>query len=270
MNSPTNLSQRWHFLLSKNTLVPLSVSVAAACAIVNWNPPQASGEQTKAGVSGAPPHPPGGDPRRHHQDCHHLFLLQIQLFFLECQNQQCGPIDYSHFPGYARFSIWIVDCTSIADIWLPQLVCHEKVIAMSLNWYLGILRDGWMKSVAEIKQKMSRNKKNEKSVGLAELRREQERLLYLCDSIKLSVTKEEARVSSDDDYDEDDCTVVMISNFDDAKKTLMIPRMMTKFTQVPLIKLITMIGTAFSRVVELMLSIQVWKADADVEPKLSK
>ena len=74
-----------------------------------------------------------------------------------------------------------------------------------------------MKSVAEIKQKMGRNKKNEKSVGLAELRREQERLLYLCDSIKLSVTKEEARVSSDDDYDEDDCTVVMISNFDDTK-----------------------------------------------------
>jgi len=95
---------------------------------------------------------------------HHL-THQIQLFFLECQNQHCGPVDYSHFPGYAR------------------------------------------------------NKKNEKSVGLAELRREQERLLYLCDSIKLSVTKEEARV--------------------------------------PLIKLITMIGTAFSRVVELMLSIQV-------------
>merc|ERR1719270_682198 len=92
---------------------------------------------------------------------HHL-THQIQLFFLECQNQQCGPIDYSHFPGYAR---------------------------------------------------------NEKSAGLVELRREQEKLLYLCDSIKLSVTREEARV--------------------------------------PLIKLITMIGTAFSRVVELMLSIQV-------------
>ena len=42
---------------------------------------------------------------------------------------------------------------------------------------------------------LDRNKKNEKSAGLAELRREQERLLYLCDSIKLSVTKEEARVS---------------------------------------------------------------------------
>ena len=41
---------------------------------------------------------------------------------------------------------------------------------------------------------LDRNKKNEKSAGLAELRREQERLLYLCDSIKLSVTKEEARV----------------------------------------------------------------------------
>ena len=40
-----------------------------------------------------------------------------------------------------------------------------------------------------------RNKKNEKSAGLAELRREQEKLLYLCDSIKLSVTREEARVS---------------------------------------------------------------------------
>lgn len=34
-----------------------------------------------------------------------LSLLQIQLFFLECQNQQCGPVDYSHFPGYARFPI---------------------------------------------------------------------------------------------------------------------------------------------------------------------
>ena len=44
---------------------------------------------------------------------------------------------------------------------------------------------------------LDRNKKNEKSVGLAELRREQERLLYLCDSIKLSVTKEEARVSNE-------------------------------------------------------------------------
>ena len=56
---------------------------------------------------------------------------------------------------------------------------------------------------------MGRNKKNEKSVGLAELRREQERLLYLCDSIKLSVTKEEARVrngdeekDNGDDYDD--------------------------------------------------------------------
>ena len=46
---------------------------------------------------------------------------------------------------------------------------------------------------------LDRNKKNEKSAGLAELRREQERLLYLCDSIKLSVTKEEARVRNYDD-----------------------------------------------------------------------
>ena len=51
---------------------------------------------------------------------------------------------------------------------------------------------------------MARNKKNEKSVGLAELRREQERLLYLCDSIKLSVTKEEARVRNDDE-EKDNC-----------------------------------------------------------------
>ena len=51
---------------------------------------------------------------------------------------------------------------------------------------------------------LDRNKKNEKSAGLAELRREQERLLYLCDSIKLSVTKEEARVRNH--YDDDDDT----------------------------------------------------------------
>ena len=51
---------------------------------------------------------------------------------------------------------------------------------------------------------LDRNKKNEKSAGLAELRREQERLLYLCDSIKLSVTKEEARVRNYDDEGNDD------------------------------------------------------------------
>ena len=34
----------------------------------------------------------------------HNLTHQIQLFFLECQHQQCGLMDYSHFPGYARNS----------------------------------------------------------------------------------------------------------------------------------------------------------------------
>ena len=97
---------------------------------------------------------------------------------------------------------------------------------------------------------MARNKKNEKSVGLAELRREQERLLYLCDSIKLSVTKEEARVRNDDE-EKDNC-----DDYDDYADLANYFCERDKM-QVPLIKLITMIGTAFSRVVELMLSIQV-------------
>ena len=53
----------------------------------------------------------------------------------------------------------------------------------------------------------------------AELKRSQDRLLYLCDSTKLVVSKDQ--------------------------------------TKEPLVKLVTMIATAFSRVVELMLSLQV-------------
>lgn len=95
----------------------------------------------------------------------HNLTHQIQLFFLECQNQQCGVMDYSHFPGYAR------------------------------------------------------NKTTERTLTLAEIKHEQEKLLYLCDSIKLTVTRESQKV--------------------------------------PLIKLITLIGSTFSRVVELMLGVQI-------------
>ena len=95
----------------------------------------------------------------------HNLTHQIQLFFLECQHQQCGLMDYSHFPGYAR------------------------------------------------------NTPTQKSLALAEIKHEQEKLLYLCDSIKLSVRKDTQKV--------------------------------------PLIKLITLIGSTFSRVVELMLGVQI-------------
>ena len=95
----------------------------------------------------------------------HNLTHQIQLFFLECQHQQCGPMDYSHFPGYAR------------------------------------------------------NSPSQKSLQLQEIKHEQERLLYLCDSIKLSARKDTQKV--------------------------------------PLIKLITLIGSTFSRVVELMLGVQI-------------
>ena len=95
----------------------------------------------------------------------HNLTHQIQLFFLECQHQQCGLMDYSHFPGFAK------------------------------------------------------NKTSEKSLALAEIKHEQEKLLYLCDSIKLSVRKDTDKV--------------------------------------PLIKLITLIGSTFSRVVELMLGVQI-------------
>ena len=95
----------------------------------------------------------------------HNLTHQIQLFFLECQHQQCGLMDYSHFPGYAK------------------------------------------------------NTPSEKSLALAEIKHEQEKLLYLCDSIKLSVRKDTQKV--------------------------------------PLIKLITLIGSTFSRVVGLMLGVQV-------------
>ena len=95
----------------------------------------------------------------------HTLTHQIQLFFLECQHQQCGLMDYSHFPGYAR------------------------------------------------------NNPTQKSLALAEIKHEQEKLLYLCDSIKLSVRKDTQKV--------------------------------------PLIKLITLIGSTFSRVVELMLGVQI-------------
>ena len=66
----------------------------------------------------------------------HNLTHQIQLFFLECQHQQCGLMDYSHFPGYAK------------------------------------------------------NSPSEKTLALAEIKHEQEKLLYLCDSIKLSVRKD--------------------------------------------------------------------------------
>ena len=95
----------------------------------------------------------------------HNLTHQIQLFFLECQHQQCGPMDYSHFPGYAR------------------------------------------------------NSPSQRSLQLQEIKHEQERLLYLCDSIKLSARKDTQKV--------------------------------------PLIKLITLIGSTFSRVVELMLGVQI-------------
>ena len=65
----------------------------------------------------------------------------------------------------------------------------------------------------------AKNTPSEKSLALAEIKHEQEKLLYLCDSIKLSVRKETQKV--------------------------------------PLIKLITLIGSTFSRVVELMLGVQI-------------
>ena len=95
----------------------------------------------------------------------HNLTHQIQLFFLECQHQQSGVMDYSHFPGYAR------------------------------------------------------NTPSQKSLQLQDIKHEQEKLLYLCDSIKLSVRKDTEKV--------------------------------------PLIKLITLIGSTFSRVVELMLGVQI-------------
>merc|ERR1719471_954348 len=66
----------------------------------------------------------------------HSLTHQIQLFFLECQQQQCGVMDYSHFPGYTRH--------------------HSSA----------------------------------RSLQLQEIKHEQEKLLYLCDSIKLSVRKD--------------------------------------------------------------------------------
>ena len=95
----------------------------------------------------------------------HDLTHQIQLFFLECQHQQCGLMDYSHFPGYAR------------------------------------------------------NSPSARSLQLQEIKHEQEKLLYLCDSIKLSARKDTQKV--------------------------------------PLIKLITLIGSTFSRCVELMLGVQI-------------
>merc|ERR1719348_2002251 len=65
----------------------------------------------------------------------------------------------------------------------------------------------------------ARNKTTERTLTLAEIKHEQEKLLYLCDSIKLTVTRESQKV--------------------------------------PLIKLITLIGSTFSRVVELMLGVQI-------------
>ena len=65
----------------------------------------------------------------------------------------------------------------------------------------------------------AKNKTSEKSLALAEIKHEQEKLLYLCDSIKLSARKDTDKV--------------------------------------PLIKLITLIGSTFSRVVELMLGVQI-------------
>ena len=65
----------------------------------------------------------------------------------------------------------------------------------------------------------ARNTPTQKSLALAEIKHEQEKLLYLCDSIKLSVRKDTQKV--------------------------------------PLIKLITLIGSTFSRVVELMLGVQI-------------
>ena len=65
----------------------------------------------------------------------------------------------------------------------------------------------------------ARNSPSQKSLQLQEIKHEQERLLYLCDSIKLSARKDTQKV--------------------------------------PLIKLITLIGSTFSRVVELMLGVQI-------------
>ena len=65
----------------------------------------------------------------------------------------------------------------------------------------------------------ARNTPSARCLALAECKHEQEKLLYLCDSIKLSARREAAKV--------------------------------------PLIKLITLIGATFSRVVELMLGVQI-------------
>ena len=65
----------------------------------------------------------------------------------------------------------------------------------------------------------ARNTPSARCLALAECKHEQEKLLYLCDSIKLSVRKDTDKV--------------------------------------PLIKLITLIGSTFSRVVELMLGVQI-------------
>ena len=65
----------------------------------------------------------------------------------------------------------------------------------------------------------ARNTPSARCLALAECKHEQEKLLYLCDSIKLSARREAAKV--------------------------------------PLIKLITLIGATFSRVVELMLGLQI-------------
>ena len=65
----------------------------------------------------------------------------------------------------------------------------------------------------------ARNSTTERSLTLAEIKHEQEKLLYLCDNIKLTVRKDSQKV--------------------------------------PLIKLITLIGSTFSTVVELMLGSQI-------------
>ena len=65
----------------------------------------------------------------------------------------------------------------------------------------------------------ARNSPSQRSLQLQEIKHEQEKLLYLCDSIKLSARKDTQKV--------------------------------------PLIKLITLIGATFSRVVELMLGVQI-------------
>merc|ERR1719348_1955459 len=72
----------------------------------------------------------------------------------------------------------------------------------------------------------ARDQTSQKGMVLAEIKHEQEKLLYLCDSIKLTVTK---GAGSKEEQER----------------------------EVPLIKLITLIGSTFSRVVELMLGMQI-------------